>query len=247
MNAFLSDKLIIDDLVAVAQAAMSKESLSYGEAARRALVDALVHLEEDDYVVVCMPLDQAARLLEGGLAGILRSRTETIVSKAMNRRGRRSHEFDPDGDFVEWWNLPPVKVPGHGDVAVADLTPSQHRYAADIFERMATSIIDRARFHIAAADLLEELDAPSLTKAQETHAARTREALTIRRTLGLRLGRPVQTPADIRDRIVRERANGVTFAAIAESLNIDEVATAHGGRQWHASTVRKIALSGGAA
>jgi hypothetical protein len=36
----------------------------------------------------------------------------------------------------------------------------------------------------------------------------------------------------------------MTLAAIAAKLNKEEVPTAHGGRRWHASTVRAV-LNGG--
>ncbi len=70
--------------------------------------------------------------------------------------------------------------------------------------------------------------------------ARTRDALAQRRREGVRLGRPSTLDASLVGRIVAERQAGGSFRAIAERLNAEGVATAHGGSAWHASTVRKV-------
>ena len=44
--------------------------------------------------------------------------------------------------------------------------------------------------------------------------------------------------AEVIARIENERAAGRSLRAIAVGLNAERVPTAHGGRQWHASTVR---------
>lgn len=74
-------------------------------------------------------------------------------------------------------------------------------------------------------------------------AERTREALAAKRARGDRLGRPVVLAGTTRTRIAAARADGLSFQAIADELNLDEVPTAHGGLRWHASTVRKVVLS----
>lgn len=73
---------------------------------------------------------------------------------------------------------------------------------------------------------------------------RTREALAVLRAQGVQLGRPRVVPADVRDRIRRERdEDGRTWAEIARRLTADGIPTAHGATKWADATVRKIALS----
>ncbi len=69
---------------------------------------------------------------------------------------------------------------------------------------------------------------------------RTREALAVKKAQGVRLGRPSSLPREIVERIVAERIAGASLRVIAEGLTRDGVATAQGGKSWHASTVRKV-------
>lgn len=69
---------------------------------------------------------------------------------------------------------------------------------------------------------------------------RTREALAVKRSEGVKLGRPRILRDEIVERIVDERARGQTLRAIADGLNVEAVPTAQGGRQWHPSTVRAV-------
>ncbi len=60
-----------------------------------------------------------------------------------------------------------------------------------------------------------------------------------------RPGRKPGLPDEVVARIQRERASGKGLAEIARGLNIDEVGTAQGGRQWWASTVRSVLVRAG--
>lgn len=72
---------------------------------------------------------------------------------------------------------------------------------------------------------------------------RIREALVVKRSEGVRLGRARETPDEVVMRIVRERKSGASFQAIADSLNRAGVATVHGGRCWWPTTVRVVLRS----
>ena len=72
---------------------------------------------------------------------------------------------------------------------------------------------------------------------------RTKAALAVKRSQGVRLGRPPTLPTGIVARILEEREAGRTWSAIARKLNEDEVPTAQGGRCWYPATVRYVALS----
>ena len=72
---------------------------------------------------------------------------------------------------------------------------------------------------------------------------RTKDALAAKRAQGVRLGRPRQLPQRVVKRIIREREQGKTLAAIAEGLNRDGVRTAQGGQRWYPSTVRAVVRS----
>jgi DNA invertase Pin-like site-specific DNA recombinase len=77
--------------------------------------------------------------------------------------------------------------------------------------------------------------------------ARTKAALAIKRDQGVKLGgahRP-STPVATRRRIARHRRDGLSYAAIAERLNADGVATTQGGAQWWPMTVRTVLLAKG--
>lgn len=76
---------------------------------------------------------------------------------------------------------------------------------------------------------------------------RTKDALAVKRSQGVRLGRPPELSAEVVARIVRERDGGSTWAAIGERLEAEGVPTAHGGRTWWPSTVRKVYLGPSAA
>jgi len=69
---------------------------------------------------------------------------------------------------------------------------------------------------------------------------RTKDALAVKRSQGVRLGRPRLVSSAVIELVGKLREEGLTFRAIAERLNADEVPTAHKGRQWYASTVRGV-------
>lgn len=75
---------------------------------------------------------------------------------------------------------------------------------------------------------------------------RTKDALAVKRSQGVRLGRPRLLDHGIVDRVVRERAAGASLRAIADGLNAEGVPTAQGGARWYASTVSAVLSSASA-
>jgi DNA invertase Pin-like site-specific DNA recombinase len=71
---------------------------------------------------------------------------------------------------------------------------------------------------------------------------RTRKALAVKRSQGVRLGRPSTLDKKVGDRIRRERARGRTFVDIEERLNAQGVPTGHSGKRWYPTTVRNMAI-----
>ncbi|MCD9624220.1 recombinase family protein [Rhabdothermincola salaria] len=71
---------------------------------------------------------------------------------------------------------------------------------------------------------------------------RTKGALAVRRSEGVKLGRPVTLAPEVTAEILSLRSQGLSYRAIAEALNDRGVPTAQGGRRWYPATVRKICL-----
>lgn len=103
-------------------------------------------------------------------------------------------------------------------------------YIADIDADMTTQA-GRLTCRILAAIAEDERD---------RIRTRTREALAAKRAAGVRLGRPSSLPREVIERIVADRAAGLGYQRIANSLNADEVPTAQGGARWYPATVRRV-------
>jgi DNA invertase Pin-like site-specific DNA recombinase len=70
---------------------------------------------------------------------------------------------------------------------------------------------------------------------------RTAEGIAKRRAEGQPWGREREVPPKVAARIRRLRSRGWSYPKIADRLNTEGVATAHGGRQWYPSSVRAVA------
>jgi len=74
---------------------------------------------------------------------------------------------------------------------------------------------------------------------------RTKAALAVKRSQGVKLGRPRTLPAHVVARIAAAHAVGQTWSAIARELNAEGVPTAQDGRAWYPATVRSVAMQEG--
>jgi len=71
---------------------------------------------------------------------------------------------------------------------------------------------------------------------------RTKAALAVKKTQGVKLGRPRTLPVEVAERIVGAHAAGESWSAVARRLNDDKVPTAQGGQTWYPATVRSVAM-----
>lgn len=127
-------------------------------------------------------------------------------------------------------------------------------------DRLSRSLVDfaglMARSHrkgwaIVALDLQVDTSTPGgemMAHVLATYAQferrmigqRTKDALAIKKSQGVVLGRRRDLADDVVARIVAERRAGATLDAIADGLNTDSVPTARGGARWYGSTVRAV-------
>ena len=126
-------------------------------------------------------------------------------------------------------------------------------------DRLSRSLLDfagliarakEAGWNIVALDLGVDLSTPSgkfvanvMASAAEWEreliSQRTREGLAVKRAEGVRLGRRPDIDPKLDQRVKTMRARGMTFQAIADKLNSDDVPTVRGG-QWQPSTLLRV-------
>jgi DNA invertase Pin-like site-specific DNA recombinase len=94
----------------------------------------------------------------------------------------------------------------------------------------------------AAGEMMAAVLASFAQYERRLIAERTAAALQALKRSGKRLGRPVTLRDEVRQRIARERAAGMTLQAIADGLRRAGVLTARGG-EWTTSSVQKALLS----
>lgn len=130
-------------------------------------------------------------------------------------------------------------------------------------DRLSRSLIDfaglmeRARkrgWDLAALDLGVDTSTPQgemVASVMATFAQferrliglRTKEALAVKRSQGVRLGRPPVVSAEVVARIRTLRDTPMSYRQVAEELDQAGVPTAHGAPRWHANTVRRLYLA----
>lgn len=141
---------------------------------------------------------------------------------------------------------------GEASVLVVAKLDRLSRSLLDFAGLMATA--EREGWRLVVLDLALDTTTPSGELMAAVMAAfaqyerrligsRTSAALRQLKANGARLGRPRTLDQAITGRIVSERADGRTLAAIAGRLNDDSVPTARGGSRWYPSTVEAVLVS----
>jgi len=95
----------------------------------------------------------------------------------------------------------------------------------------------------AAGEFMANVMASAAQWERRIIGQRTRDALAVKRSQGVKLGRPQQLPVAVVSRIREAHDAGAGWSAIARQLNEDGVPTAHGGSKWYPSTVRAVVLT----
>lgn len=94
----------------------------------------------------------------------------------------------------------------------------------------------QGRFVVTVMSALAEMERGIIAARQkDVHKDRRERGIV----WGVDMGPKNKTPSEIKDRIFRERSEGLSFRKIADGLNKDGIPTQNG-RQWHASTVKNI-------
>lgn len=141
---------------------------------------------------------------------------------------------------------------GQASVLVVSKLDRLSRSLLDFANLMATA--EREGWQLVVLDVALDTTTPSGALMAHIMSAfseyerrligsRTSAALQQLKAQGVRLGRPRVLSQEVTDRIVTERAEGRTLAAIAEGLNADDVPTARGGARWYPSTVKAVLTS----
>jgi hypothetical protein len=103
--------------------------------------------------------------------------------------------------------------------------------------------ISRHDLTTAASEFMANVMASAAQWERRIIGQRTKDALAVKRALGVRLGRPQTMAADVVARIRAAHEAGAGWSAIARDLNAEAVPTAHGGTKWYPSTVRAVVLA----
>lgn len=141
---------------------------------------------------------------------------------------------------------------GEANALVACKLDRLSRSVADFVSLIA--LADQQRWNLVVLDLGLDLSSPQgkfvasvmASAAQlerELIGQRTREALQVKRAQGVKLGRPIGTSPEVREFIVRARAERYTLTQIADTLTNRGIPTAQGGKRWYPSTISAILAS----
>jgi DNA invertase Pin-like site-specific DNA recombinase len=166
---------------------------------------------------------------------LLRFEKDVLSGRSMNRPGLKSA-------------LEPCRTGEAQGIVVAKL------------DRLSRSLVDFAgllqeaqakRFNVVALDLGVDLSTPAgefLASVMASAAQwerriigqRTRDALAVKKAEGVKLGRPPLAADALSRRLKAMRQRGMTFQAIADKLNAEQVPTLRGGVEWWPSSVSAV-------
>jgi site-specific DNA recombinase len=98
----------------------------------------------------------------------------------------------------------------------------------------------QGRFVVTIMSAMAEMERGMISlRSKDVHEDRRKNG----KVWGVDIGPKSPIDEAVRLRIYSERAAGVSYRLIAESLNRDEIPTAYKGDKWYASTVRNIFVS----
>jgi DNA invertase Pin-like site-specific DNA recombinase len=134
-------------------------------------------------------------------------------------------------------------------VAKLDRLTRSVRDAADLLDRSA-----KRGWALVALDLGVDTTTPSGEAMANVMAVfaqlerrligqRTREALAVKKTQGVRLGRPPVLSDEVVTRILAAHDAGASWSSIGRDLETDGVGTAQGGKHWYPATIRSVYLA----
>ena len=196
---------------------------------------------------------------EQAVSGLGLADQRAVIAADAERRGWSNVEFMADEGFsAKNLSRPAIAAAldmlrrGQASVLVVSKLDRLSRSLLDF-----ATLMDRAKregWELVVLDLAIDTTVPSGALMANVMAAfaeyerqligaRTSAALQQLKNQGKRLGRPRTLPAEVTERVVRERSGGSTLAAIADGLNADGVPTARGGKSWYPSSVKAVLAS----
>jgi DNA invertase Pin-like site-specific DNA recombinase len=138
---------------------------------------------------------------------------------------------------------------GHASVLVTAKLDRLSRSVLDFAALMARA--EREGWAIVVLDVNVDTSTPSGEMMAHVVASfaqyerrlvsdRTKRALAVKQAEGVRLGRPRSIPDEVRYRIASMRSRGLTYRAIADALNADDVPRGQRGIKWWPSTIQNV-------
>lgn len=193
--------------------------------------------------------------IEQGTSGLSLSAQVTRLQAEAAYRGWNEVELISEVASAKSLDRPGLKralellASGEADTLVACKLDRLSRSVADFVALV--SLADQQKWNLIVLDLGLDLASPNgrfvstilASVAQlerELIGQRTREALAVKRSQGVKLGRPVGVPADVREFITQARSEGYSLTAIADILTKKNIPTAQGGKRWYPSTISAI-------